>query len=67
MKKIEILGLQTIPEIKQNDNLSEIIVKSADDESGEPTRVWGAKCSFYYSTIGGKDSESGTGTEKEVQ
>lgn len=32
MKKIEVLGLQTIPEIKQGDNLAEIIVKCVDDE-----------------------------------
>ena len=34
MKKIEVLGLQTIPEIKQGDNLAGIIVKCADDEVG---------------------------------
>ena len=34
MKKIEVLGLQTIPEIKQGDNLAEIIVKCADKEIG---------------------------------
>jgi coenzyme F420-0:L-glutamate ligase/coenzyme F420-1:gamma-L-glutamate ligase len=34
MKKIEVLGLQTIPEIKQGDNLPEIIVKCVDDEIG---------------------------------
>jgi coenzyme F420-0:L-glutamate ligase/coenzyme F420-1:gamma-L-glutamate ligase len=32
MKKIEVLGLQTIPEIKQGDNLAEIIVKCVNDE-----------------------------------
>jgi len=32
MKKIEVLGLQTIPEIKQGDDLAEIIVKSSNDE-----------------------------------
>jgi len=34
MKKIEVLGLQTIPEIKQGDNLPEIIVKCVADEIG---------------------------------
>jgi F420-0:gamma-glutamyl ligase len=34
MKKIEVLGLQTIPEIKQGDNLAEIIVNCAGDEIG---------------------------------
>jgi coenzyme F420-0:L-glutamate ligase/coenzyme F420-1:gamma-L-glutamate ligase len=34
MKKIEVLGLQTIPEIKQGDNLPEIIVKCVDNEIG---------------------------------
>lgn len=34
MKKIEVLGLQTVPEIKQGDNLAEIIVKCADSEIG---------------------------------
>lgn len=34
MKKIEVLGLQTIPEIKQGDNLPEIIVRCVDDEIG---------------------------------
>ena len=34
MKKIEVLGLQTIPEIKQGDNLAEIIVKCVNDEMG---------------------------------
>ena len=34
MKKIEVLGLQTIPDIKQGDDLPEIIVKSAGDEIG---------------------------------
>jgi coenzyme F420-0:L-glutamate ligase/coenzyme F420-1:gamma-L-glutamate ligase len=32
MKKIEVLGLQTIPEIKQGDDLAEIIVKSSNNE-----------------------------------
>jgi len=32
MKKIEVLGLQTVPEIEQADNLAEIIVKCAEDE-----------------------------------
>ncbi len=34
MKRIEILGLQTIPEIKEGDNLAEIVVKSSKDEVG---------------------------------
>jgi len=34
MKRIEILGLRTIPEIKQGDNLAEIIIKCADSEIG---------------------------------
>ena len=34
MKKIEVLGLQTIPEIKLGDNLAEIIVNCAGDEIG---------------------------------
>lgn len=34
MKKIEVLGLQTIPEIKQGDNLAEIIVRCAEKEVG---------------------------------
>ena len=34
MKKIEILGLQTIPEIKQGDSLAEIIIRCADAEIG---------------------------------
>ena len=34
MKKIEVLGLQTIPEIEQGDNLAEIITKSCDGEIG---------------------------------
>jgi len=34
MKKIEVLGLQTIPKIKEGDNLAEIIVKCAEDEIG---------------------------------
>ncbi|MFH1616692.1 MAG: coenzyme F420-0:L-glutamate ligase [Planctomycetota bacterium] len=32
MKKIEVLGLQTIPQIKQGDNLAEIIVKCSNEE-----------------------------------
>ena len=32
MKKIEILGLQTIPKIEQGDNLTEIIARCADEE-----------------------------------
>jgi coenzyme F420-0:L-glutamate ligase/coenzyme F420-1:gamma-L-glutamate ligase len=34
MKKIEVLGLQSVPEIKHGDNLAEIIVKCADCEIG---------------------------------
>jgi coenzyme F420-0:L-glutamate ligase/coenzyme F420-1:gamma-L-glutamate ligase len=34
MKKIEVLGLQTIPQIEQGDNLAEIIIKCSDDEIG---------------------------------
>ena len=34
MKRIELLGLQSIPEIKQGDNLAQIIVNSAKDEIG---------------------------------
>jgi len=34
MKRIEILGLQTIPEIREGDNLAEIVVKSGKDEIG---------------------------------
>lgn len=34
MKKIEILGLQSVPEIKQGDNLPEIIVRCAEKEIG---------------------------------
>lgn len=34
MKKIEMLGLQTIPEIRQGDNLAEIVVKCSKDEIG---------------------------------
>jgi len=34
MKKIEILGLQTIPEIKQGDNLAEVIVRASNREIG---------------------------------
>lgn len=32
MKRIEVMGLQTIPEISQGDNLAEIIVKCANSE-----------------------------------
>ena len=34
MKRIEVLGLQTIPEIKQGDNLAEIIVRATNEEIG---------------------------------
>jgi coenzyme F420-0:L-glutamate ligase/coenzyme F420-1:gamma-L-glutamate ligase len=34
MKKIEVLGLQTIPEVQQDNNLAEMIVNSADSEIG---------------------------------
>lgn len=34
MKKIEILGLQTIPEIESGDNLPEIIIECAETEIG---------------------------------
>jgi coenzyme F420-0:L-glutamate ligase/coenzyme F420-1:gamma-L-glutamate ligase len=34
MKKIEVLGLETLPEIKAGDNLAEIIIKCADGEVG---------------------------------
>lgn len=34
MKKIEVLGLQTIEEVKQGGNLAEIIINSADAEIG---------------------------------
>jgi coenzyme F420-0:L-glutamate ligase/coenzyme F420-1:gamma-L-glutamate ligase len=34
MKRIEVLGLQSIPDTKPDDNLAEIIVKSADSEIG---------------------------------
>ena len=34
MKKIEILGLQTIPKIRQGDNLADIISKAAEHEVG---------------------------------
>ncbi len=34
MKKIEIFGLQSVPEIKQGDNLPEIIVRCAEKEIG---------------------------------
>ena len=34
MKKIEVLGLQTIPQIKHGDNLAEIITKCSNDEVG---------------------------------
>jgi coenzyme F420-0:L-glutamate ligase/coenzyme F420-1:gamma-L-glutamate ligase len=34
MKRIEILGLQTIPEIREGDNLAEIVVNCSKDEIG---------------------------------
>jgi len=34
MKKIEVLGLQTVPEIKEGEDLAEIIVKCCNDEIG---------------------------------
>jgi coenzyme F420-0:L-glutamate ligase/coenzyme F420-1:gamma-L-glutamate ligase len=34
MKKIEVLGLQTVPKIEQGDNLAEIITKCSDGEIG---------------------------------
>jgi len=34
VKKIEILGLQTVPEIKPGDNLAEIVVKCSEKEIG---------------------------------
>jgi coenzyme F420-0:L-glutamate ligase/coenzyme F420-1:gamma-L-glutamate ligase len=34
MKKIEVFGLQTIPKIKQGDNLAEIVAKCAEQEIG---------------------------------
>jgi len=34
MKKIEVLGLETLPEIKAGDNLAEIIINCADNELG---------------------------------
>ena len=34
MKRIEVFGLQTIPEIKEGDNLAEIIVKAGNEEVG---------------------------------
>lgn len=34
MKKIEVLGLQTLPEIKKGDILAEVIVKSCNKEIG---------------------------------
>jgi len=34
MKRIEILGLQTIPEIREGDNLAEIVVKCSKEEIG---------------------------------
>jgi len=34
MKKIEVLGLQTIPEIKRGNNLAQIIIKCINDEIG---------------------------------
>jgi coenzyme F420-0:L-glutamate ligase/coenzyme F420-1:gamma-L-glutamate ligase len=35
MKKIEVMGLQTLSEIKEGDNLAEIIVSSSQDEIGK--------------------------------
>ena len=34
MKKVEVFGLQTIPKIKQGDNLAEIIRSCAEQEIG---------------------------------
>jgi len=34
MKKIGVLGLETVPEIEQGDNLAEIVVKCSNDEIG---------------------------------
>src|SRR4030042_3767964 len=34
MKRLEILGLQTIPGIKEGDNLADIVVKCSKDEIG---------------------------------
>jgi F420-0:gamma-glutamyl ligase len=34
VKKIEIFGLQTVPQIKEGDNLAQTIVKCAEDEIG---------------------------------
>lgn len=34
MKRIEVMGLQTIPEIKQGDNLADIIVRAGNEEIG---------------------------------
>jgi coenzyme F420-0:L-glutamate ligase/coenzyme F420-1:gamma-L-glutamate ligase len=34
MKKIEVLGLQTIPKINQGDNLAEIVFRCAEKEMG---------------------------------
>jgi len=34
MKRIEVLGLQTVPEIKEGDNLAEIIARCAEEEVG---------------------------------
>ncbi len=34
MKNIEVLGLQTIPQVEPGDNLAEIIIKSVNDEIG---------------------------------
>ena len=34
MKKIEVLGLQTVPQIKKGDDLAKIIIKCSNDELG---------------------------------
>ena len=34
MKKLKVLGLETIPEIRQGDNLAEIVVKCSNNEIG---------------------------------
>jgi len=34
MKRIEILGLQTIPQIQQGDNLAEVVLKACSEEVG---------------------------------
>jgi F420-0:gamma-glutamyl ligase len=34
MEKIEVFGLQTIPKIKQGDNLAEIVFRCAEAEMG---------------------------------